>query len=435
MQHSMYDIISKKKRGECLSNEEISFFVEGYTDGSIPDYQASALLMAICIRGMEDAEITALTMAMADSGDRLDLSRFANLSVDKHSTGGVGDKTSLIVAPIAASLGCKVAKMSGRGLGHTGGTVDKLESFPGFKTSLSAEEFTVQVSKIGLSVIGQSADLAPADKKLYALRDVTATVDSIPLITASIMSKKLAAGSHSIVLDVKYGSGGFMKTPSDAEALATGLVEIGKRCGRRMCALITNMDIPLGYAIGNALEVKEAIEVLSGRGPDDLREVCISLATEMVGLALGKSESEARECVLDAISSGRALAKFCEWIECQGGDAALAKDPSRFPKTKHEYAVLARESGYISAMNAEDIGIASVALGAGRATKDDVIDHAAGIVLAKKCPDAVNAGDVLAYLYTNDESKIAAAEKILLGAIRITDECPTTDALIYKTIR
>ena len=431
----IYDIITKKKRGEELSDAEIEYVIREYTDGNIPDYQISALMMAIYFRGMSDRETATMTLAMANSGDTVDLSEFGALTVDKHSTGGVGDKTTLVIAPIAASIGCKLAKMSGRGLGHTGGTVDKLESFPGYDTSLSPDAFFEQVRRVGISVIGQSGNFAPADKKLYALRDVTATVDSIPLITASIMSKKLAAGSHSIVLDVKYGSGGFMKTPADAEALATGMVEIGKRCGRCICALITNMDIPLGYAIGNSLEVKEAIEVLSGRGPDDLREVCISLATEMVSLALGKSESDARECVLDAISSGRALAKFCEWIECQGGDASLARDPSLFPKTKYEYAVLARESGYISAMNAEDIGIASVALGAGRATKDDVIDHAAGIVLVRKCPDAVRAGDVLAYLYTNDDSKIAAAEKIILDAIRITDECPETDALIYKTIR
>ena len=431
----IYDIITKKKHGEELTDAEIEYVIREYTNGAIPDYQISALMMAIYFKGMTDRETATMTLAMANSGDTVDLSEFGTLTVDKHSTGGVGDKTTLVIAPIAASLGAKLAKMSGRGLGHTGGTVDKLESFPGYDTSLSPDAFFEHVRRIGISVIGQSGDFAPADKKLYALRDVTATVDSIPLITASIMSKKLAAGSSAVVLDVKYGSGGFMKTPEDAEALARGMVEIGKRCGRRMCALITNMDIPLGYAIGNALEVCEALDVLSGHGPADLTEVCTALATEMVSASLGMSTDDARAAVLDAISSGRALAKFAEWIEAQGGDASYAKDTSLFPKAKYEYDVKAECDGYISAMNAEEIGVSSVVLGAGRLTKDDAIDHAAGIILRKKRGDKVNAGDTIATLYTNTESKIADAERMLLGAVVISDTKPEAEPLIYKTVR
>ena len=431
----IYDIITKKKHGEELTDAEIEYVIREYTKGTIPDYQISALMMAIYFKGMTDRETATMTLAMANSGDTVDLSEFGTLTVDKHSTGGVGDKTTLVIAPIAASLGAKLAKMSGRGLGHTGGTVDKLESFPGYDTSLSPDAFFEQVRRIGISVIGQSGDFAPADKKLYALRDVTATVDSIPLITASIMSKKLAAGSSAVVLDVKYGSGGFMKTPEDAEALARGMVEIGKRCGRRMCALITNMDIPLGYAIGNALEVCEALDVLSGRGPADLTEVCTALATEMVSASLGMRTDDARAAVLDAISSGRALEKFAEWIEAQGGDASHAKDTSLFPKAKYEYDVKAECDGYISAMNAEEIGVSSVVLGAGRLTKDDAIDHAAGIILRKKRGDKVSKGETIATLYTNNDSKIRDAERMLLGAVVISDTRPEAEPLIYKTVR
>ncbi|MBQ7387681.1 MAG: pyrimidine-nucleoside phosphorylase [Clostridia bacterium] len=431
----IYDIITKKKRGEELSDAEIEYVISEYTKGTIPDYQISALMMAIYFKSMTDRETATMTLAMAHSGDTVDLSEFGTLTVDKHSTGGVGDKTTLVIAPIAASLGAKLAKMSGRGLGHTGGTVDKLESFPGYDTSLSPEDFFDQVRRVGISVIGQSGNFAPADKKLYALRDVTATVDSIPLITASIMSKKLAAGSSAIVLDVKYGSGGFMKTPEDAEALANGMVEIGKRCGRRMCALITNMDIPLGYAIGNSLEVREALDVLSGKGPADLTEVCVALATEMVSLSLGMEHDAARTAVLDAISSGKALAKFAEWIEAQGGDPSYATDPSRFPRAKQVYEVKATRGGYISAMNAEEIGNASVVLGAGRLTKDDVIDHSAGIVLKKKLGDRVTEGEIIAELHTSTESKISSAERILLDAICISETAPHALPLIYKTVR
>ena len=431
----MYDIISKKKHGEELTDSEIREFITEYTEGRIPDYQVSALMMAIYFKGMCDRETSTLTMAMSTSGDTVDLSEFGTLTVDKHSTGGVGDKTTLVVAPIAASLGCRLAKMSGRGLGHTGGTVDKLESFPGFDTSLAPEKFFAQVREHGIAVIGQSGNLAPADKKLYALRDVTATVDSIPLITSSIMSKKLAAGSNSIVLDVKCGSGAFMREPEDAETLATKMVEIGKRCGRNMAALITNMDIPLGYAIGNSLEVKEAYSILSGEGPDDLRAVCIELATNMVSLALGYTAEEAKERVLDAISSGKAKAKFTEWIIAQGGDATLAANPMLLPESGIKHEVKATSAGYICKMNAEEIGVSSVILGAGRETKDSVIDHSAGIVLVKKLGDKVEVGDTLAVLHTNNRDAIPAAEAKFLGAISMSDEIVELGKLIYKTIR
>ena len=431
----MYDIITKKKHGEELTDLEIQEFVTEYTAGNIPDYQVSALMMAIYFRGMTDRETSTLTMAMSTSGDTVDLSEFGSLTVDKHSTGGVGDKTTMVVAPIAASLGCRLAKMSGRGLGHTGGTVDKLESFPGFDTSLPPDKFFQQVRDHGIAVIGQSGNFAPADKKLYALRDVTATVDSIPLITSSIMSKKLAAGSASIVLDVKCGSGAFMREPEDAETLASKMVEIGKRCGRNMAALITNMDIPLGFAIGNSLEVKEAYEVLSGRGPADLREVCVELATNMVSLSLGIDPEDAKARVLDAIESGKGRAKFAEWIVAQGGDADLAADPSKLPESSIKYEIKAREAGYISKMNAEEIGVASVVLGAGRETKDSVIDHSAGIVLVKKLGDKVEIGDTLAVLHTNNESAIPSAESKFLGAISYSADKVELGKLIYKVVR
>ena len=430
----MYDIITKKKHGEELTEREIRSFVREYTRGTLPDYQASALMMAIYFRGMTDRETSALTMAMAESGDVLDLSAFGTLTVDKHSTGGVGDKTTLIVAPIAASVGCKVAKMSGRGLGHTGGTVDKLESFPGYDTGLSPEDFFRQVEKVGIAVIGQSGNFAPADKKLYALRDVTATVDSIPLITSSIMSKKLAAGSHSIVLDVKYGSGGFMKTPEDAERLAEGMVTIGKLCGRNIAALITNMDTPLGYAIGNSLEVCEAIEVLSGKGPDDLRTVCIELATAMVRLALGLEEKEAKDRVLASLESGEALRTLKVWIAAQGGDASYVDDPSKFPVSKIIRTVRAPKDGYVLHIDAEAVGIASVTLGAGRAEMGEQIDHAAGILLYAKPGDKVKEGDIIAVLHTDRESAVQSAEAAILDAITLGTSSPKAKPLIYKVV-
>lgn len=431
----MYDVITKKKHGEELTDSEIREFITEYTAGGVPDYQVSALMMAIYFKGMCDRETSTLTMAMSESGDTVDLSEFGTLTVDKHSTGGVGDKTTLVVAPIAASLGCRLAKMSGRGLGHTGGTVDKLESFPGFDTSLTPEKFFSQVREHGIAVIGQSGNLAPADKKLYALRDVTATVDSIPLITSSIMSKKLAAGSNSIVLDVKCGSGAFMREPEDAETLATKMVEIGKRCGRNMAALITNMDIPLGFAIGNSLEVKEAYSILSGAGPADLREVCVELATNMVSLALGYTAEEARDKVVDAIESGKAKAKFTEWIIAQGGDPTLAANPAALPESTIKHEVKATSCGYISKMNAEEIGVSSVILGAGRETKDSVIDHSAGIILVKKLGDKVEIGDTLAVLHTNNKDAIPAAEAKFIGAISMSDNRVEVGKLIYKTIR
>lgn len=430
----MYDIIEKKKTGEELSDGEIREFIRDYTDGKIPDYQVSALLMAIYFKGMSDRETATLTAAIAESGVMLDLSEFGELSADKHSTGGVGDKTTLIVAPLAASVGCKVAKISGRGLGHTGGTVDKLESFPGFKTSLSAEEFFEAVHKIGISVIGQSEGIAPADKKLYALRDVTATVNSIPLITSSIMGKKLAAGSKNIVLDVKYGSGSFMKTAEDAEVLARNMVEIGKRNNRRISALITNMDTPLGYAVGNALEVCEAVSVLRGEGPSDLAEICIELASAMSASTLKLDISAARELVKESLSSGRAFLKFKEWIGAQGSDTKYAENTDLLGKAKIAYEIKSDKSGYISHMNAEKIGNAATILGAGRQSKEDVIDHTAGIILRKKTGEYVNEGDVIMTLYTNDSSRIKSAELMALESILLSENAPESLPLVHKII-
>ena len=434
----MYDIITKKKHGESLTDAEIRFFTEGYTRGEIPDYQISALLMAILLQGMDERETFTLTDAVARSGDMLDLSEFGERSVDKHSTGGVGDKTSLIVAPIVASLGAKVAKMSGRGLGHTGGTVDKLESFSAYRTSLSPEEFRAQVRKIGIAIIGQSGNLAPADKKLYALRDVTATVDSIPLITSSIMGKKLAAGSHAIVLDVKCGSGAFMNTPEAAEELARGMVRIGKSAGRKVAALITNMDRPLGYAVGNILEVREAIDVLRGEGPEDLREVCRALASAMAHLSLGVPLDEARARVDEALASGGAYRKFIEWIGEQSfGDVrsiALAKNPENFPVARYTLDVTAQERGYILAINAEAVGLAGVVLGAGRATKEDAIDFTAGILLRKKPGDKVAPGEVIATLFSNRKEALPLAAETVRGAVRYTDQKPADLPLIYRVI-
>ena len=435
MHMRMYDIIHKKRLGGELSREEIEFFVTGYTDGKIPDYQASAFCMAVMFAGMTDRETAELTLAMAHSGDMVDLSRFGERSVDKHSTGGVGDKTTLIVAPTVAALGGKVAKMSGRGLGHTGGTVDKLESIKGYRTDLSSDEFMSQVEKIGVAVIGATGNLAPCDKKLYALRDVTATVESIPLITSSIMSKKIAAGTHSIVLDVTTGSGAFMKTPEEAEILASKMVEIGKRCGRKMSALITNMDTPLGSAIGNALEVKEVIEVLRGKRGGDLREVSEALAAEMVSLSLGFDERESREKVAQAIDSGLSYKKFLEWIQAQGGDPEWIENTELFPKAAVMHTVCAPEDGYISAMNAEKIGIASVMLGAGRENKQDTIDMSAGIVLLRKTGEKVARGEPLAELYTSEESRAVSGENMFLSALEFSEKKPDEKPSVYKIIK
>ena len=430
----MYDIIQRKKAREELTEEEIRFLIAGYTDGSIPDYQMAALAMAIYFNGMTPAETATLTDAMMHSGDTVDLSCFGDLSVDKHSTGGVGDKTSLIVAPIVSALGGKLAKMSGRGLGHTGGTVDKLESIPGFQTELTAEAFMAQVAQVGVAVIGQSGDLAPADKKLYALRDVTATVDSVPLIASSIMSKKLAAGSHSIVLDVKVGSGAFMKTREDGEALARQMVDIAAACGRQAAALVTNMDVPLGSAVGNAIEVMEAVEILQGGGDRRLRSLCEALATEMLCLCHGWSPAEAAARVTEAVDSGAAFEQLCRWIAAQGGDAAYLRDVSLFPAAP-AYEVCAPQDGYIAAMDAERIGIVGVALGAGRATKEESIDFAAGIRLLKKTGDAVVAGEPIAVLYTNRAHAVEGATAAYLDAITFSATAPAAQELIYTVVR
>lgn len=430
----MYDIIKKKRDGEELTREEIQFFIDGYVDGSIPDYQASSLCMAIFYQGMTEEETSTLTLAMANSGDTVDLSAFGDKTVDKHSTGGVGDKTTLVVAPIVSSLGCVIAKMSGRGLGHTGGTVDKLESIEGFNTALSPEEFFNQAENIGIAVVGQTGNLTPADKKLYALRDVTATVDSTPLIASSIMSKKIAAGSHTIVLDVKYGSGAFMKTPEDAEVLAREMVRIGNNCGRKTSAVISNMDRPLGYNIGNALEVKEALEILNNRGAEDLREVCLTLASQIISLSKGITFDEARALAEESLTSGKALLKFKEWIGTQGGNTSWIDNPDLFPKATVSYDVKSPKSGYIEKTDAETIGIASVILGAGRETKDDTIDMSAGIILRKKNGEHVNEGDIIATLYTCDESSLVSAEEKFLSGYVFSDTKPQDEALVYKII-
>lgn len=430
----MYDILAKKRDGGILTDEQIQFFIDGYVSGAIPDYQASALLMAIFLKGMTPHETAALTRSMAQSGDLVDLSSIDGIKVDKHSTGGVGDKTTLIVAPVVASLGVRVAKMSGRGLGHTGGTVDKLESIPGFRTTLDREAFFDVVRRVGVSVIGQSGNLAPADKKLYALRDVTATVNSIPLIASSIMSKKIAAGSDRILLDVKTGSGAFMKTLEDSIALAKEMVSIGEHVGRRTVALITDMDRPLGCAIGNALEVREACETLQGRGPADLTEVCIELAANMLWLAEKGELAQCRSLARQQIANGEAFAKLKEMVQAQGGDTSVLDDPEKFAPPNVCYEVLAQREGFLYAMDTEKCGIASVELGAGREKKEDPIDYSAGIVLRKKVGDFVRKGEVLASFYSSEESKCRTAEQTFTQALRIQDARPEQTALIHARV-
>ncbi len=431
----MIDVINKKKLGEELTDEEIRFFIDGYVKGDIPDYQASAFAMAIYFRGMTDRETVTLTKAVAESGDTMDLSMFGDLSVDKHSTGGVGDKTSLIVTPIVAALGGKVTKMSGRGLGHTGGTVDKLESIPGFSVTLSEDQFIKQVEEVGLAIIGQSGDLTPADKKLYALRDVTGTIDSIPLIVSSIMGKKIAAGSKTIVLDVKVGRGAFMKTPENGEILARKMVDIGKACGRNMAALLSDMDAPLGNAIGNALEVKEAIAILRNEEKGELRDVCVELATQMISLMYSISEKEARCRVEQALSSGAAYEKMKEWIAAQGGDVSFIEQPWKFPLAHYTHIVCATADGFLTGMNAEVVGNTAMILGAGRASKEDRIDYSAGVILRKKVGDRVHKGDVLCELHTDSADLIAEAEKKFLAAITISPLPVSKKPHIYKIIR
>jgi len=417
----VYDIILKKRNGGVLSPEEIRFMVDGFTKGQIPDYQMAAFLMAIYFRGMTPRENVELTMAMVNTGEKIDLSEIKGFKVDKHSTGGVGDTTTLVLAPLVASCGGKVAKMTGRGLGHTGGTVDKLDSIPGFQTSLSKEKFVENVNKIGICVIGQTQDLAPADKVIYALRDVTATVDSIPLIAASIMSKKLAAGSDGIVLDVKTGSGAFMEKLQDAIKLAKTMVEIGEGAGKKMVALITSMDQPLGYAVGNSIEVKEAIDTLKGKGPKDLTDLCLELGSNMLLISgLVKSTEEGKKKLLQSINEGRAIQKFKEFVSAQGGDPSVADNPSILPQCKKLVEIKSPRAGYIQKINALEVGIASQILGAGRQKKDDVIDLSVGIYLKKKVGDPVKKDEPLAIFHTDgDENKIEPAKEKFLNAYTI----------------
>lgn len=417
----MYDIILKKRANLPLSDKEIRFVIDGYVKGEIPDYQVSALLMTIVFNGMNARELGTLTLAMAQSGNMVDLSNIDGITVDKHSTGGVGDKTTLIIAPLVAACGGKVAKMSGRGLGHTGGTIDKMESIPNLKVSLEQDAFIDQVNKIGLAVIGQSEGLAPADKKLYALRDVTGTVDSIPLIASSVMSKKLASGAQAILLDVKVGSGAFMKNIEDARELAKAMVDIGKENGRSVKAILTDMDRPLGHAIGNALEIREVINTLKGHGPEDLTHECIIMAAHMLVLSRMCDYETALNRVQQALDSGAALERLRLMIEAQGGDSRVIDDDRVLTIGKFTYDVTSPQDGYITHMNTERCGIASVMLGAGRTVKDGPIDYSAGIVMHKKTGDAVSMGERIATLYASDESLFTNAAQTYLAAITIGD--------------
>ncbi|UBM45766.1 pyrimidine-nucleoside phosphorylase [Bacillus velezensis] len=418
----MVDLIVKKQNGKELTTEEIQFFVKGYTDGSIPDYQASALAMAVYFQDMTDQERADLTMAMVNSGETIDLSAIEGIKVDKHSTGGVGDTTTLVLAPLVAALGVPVAKMSGRGLGHTGGTIDKLEAIEGFHVELSKDEFIKLVNRDKVAVIGQSGNLTPADKKLYALRDVTGTVNSIPLIASSIMSKKIAAGADAIVLDVKTGAGAFMKTDEDAVNLAKAMVRIGNNVGRQTMAVISDMSQPLGFAIGNALEVQEAIDTLRGEGPEDLNELVLTLGSQMVVLAK-KAETleEARTKLQEVMKNGKALEKFKEFLSNQGGDASVVDDPSKLPQAAYKIDVPAKEAGVVSEIVADEIGVAAMLLGAGRATKEDEIDLAVGIMLRKKVGDNVEKGEPLVTLYANRENVDDVTAKVY-DNIRISEK-------------
>lgn len=431
----MYDLILKKRQGLELTKEEIDYFIKNYTDGNIPDYQVSALMMAIFFNKMNKRETADLTMAMVNSGDVLDLSEIEGIKVDKHSTGGVGDTTTLVLAPMVAALDIPVAKMSGRGLGHTGGTIDKLESFKGFSVEMTNREFIDNVNSLKIAVGGQTGDLAPADKKLYALRDVTATVDNVSLIASSIMSKKIAAGADAIVLDVKVGDGAFMKNAEDAKLLATEMVDIGTNVGRNTIAIISDMDQPLGYAVGNALEVKEAIETLKGNGPKDLFELCLTLGSNMVVLAKkAETAEQAREMLLETISSGKALEKLKQFVKAQGGDETVIDDTDKLPKAKYVVEVKADRAGKVSKIHAENIGLIAMELGAGRATKDSVIDLAVGIVLNKKREDEVKVGDVIAYVHANDMEKAEKAVSKILENYEISETSPSIP-LIYGIVK
>lgn len=430
----IFDIITKKKHGCALTDAEIEYMVDGFVQNDIADYQMAAMLMAIWFKGMNDHELFVLTQAMARSGDMIDLSAITGKKVDKHSTGGVGDKTTLVIAPIVAACGGKVAKMSGRGLGHTGGTIDKLESIPKMRTSLQQAEFFSIVNKIGLAVIGQTGNLAPADKKIYALRDVTATVDSIPLIASSIMSKKLAAGSDCILLDVKTGSGAFMKTLDESIQLAQKMVAIGEQAGRKTLALITDMDIPLGAAVGNSLEVIEAINTLQGNGPKDLTNICLQLAANMLYLLDKGSMPECLAMAQKTIEDGSAFAKFAAMVEAQGGDTAFVYDTSKFARARYCKRILADADGFISKMNAEKCGIASVMLGAGREVKDASIDFSAGIMIRKKYGEAVRKGDILAELFTSEEKRLEEAALVYKTAIIISKTKPVQIPLVFARV-
>jgi pyrimidine-nucleoside phosphorylase len=429
------ELINKKKHNNRLSCEDLAFFINGYVSGEIPDYQASALLMAIWFNGMDAGETYELTVAMAASGDQIDLSAIPGTKVDKHSTGGVADTTTLITAPLVAACGGKVAKMSGRGLGHTGGTLDKLESIPGFQVSIGMDEFAAIVTTCGLSVIGQTGTLVPADKKLYALRDVTGTIDNLSLIASSIMSKKLAAGADAIVLDVKTGSGAFMRESKDAEALARAMVDIGNRSGRRTVAVVTDMNQPLGRAVGNSMEVKEAIEVLRGDRPGDLLDVSIELAARMVGMVYPEiGEEEAREKVGAALSSGAGLERLSCMIESQHGNPRVVDDPGLLSKASRTVGLKAKTSGFVVGMNAEDIGTAALLLGAGRMKKSDTVDPAVGIWMEKRLGDSVGAGDVLGVFHVNDASRLEEAMRLFESAVTITPGKSHAPPLIHRYI-
>ena len=440
-----YDLIMKKRNGGILDKDEITYIVDGFTKGEIPDYQMAAFLMAVYFRGMNDEETTNLTMAMADSGDTLDLSRINGRKVDKHSTGGVGDKTSLIVGPILASLGVPVAKMSGRGLGHTGGTIDKLEGIPGFLTSISEEAFIKQVNDVGLAIVGQTANLAPADKKIYALRDVTATVDNISLIAASIMSKKLAAGADAIVLDVKTGTGAFMKTLEDSKKLADAMCRIGNMAGRETVAVITDMNEPLGNCVGNTLEVIEAVECLKGNGEARLMEVCRELAANMLVVS-GKADSKdkAYPMIDDTINSGKAFDKMKEFVAAQGGDVSYLDNTDLFEKTKYEKIITGKDiikandidvnEAYLNECDNQEIGMASLLLGGGRRTKDEVIDLSVGIRLFKHLGDRIEKDETVAILYANDENKMSEAFNRFIKAYKVTKDKAAGNPVIYKSV-
>lgn len=432
----MYDLIMKKRNGKALSKEEINYMVAGYTNGEIPDYQMSAMMMAIYFVGMNEEETLFLTMAMAESGDILDLSSISGKKVDKHSTGGVGDKTSLALTPMAAACGVKIAKMSGRGLGHTGGTIDKLESFRGFSTEISVQQFLKNVNEIGVAIMGQTKELAPADKKLYALRDVTATVDNMSLIASSIMSKKLAAGADAIVLDVKTGSGAFMKRQEDAYALAEEMVRIGQNAGRNTVAVISDMDQPLGNMVGNALEVREAIDTLKGKGAEDFTSLCYTLGSYMLMMGeKAKNEEQAREMLKNVIENGSALNKLAEFVKAQGGDERMVYHPELLPKAGLTEPIYAPKAGWVNKLVCDEVGICSLILGGGRETKESAIDLSVGIELKKKIGDYVEKGEALAYLYANDSAKLAAAKERLLLAYQIGKEKKKANPIIIDVVK